>query len=335
MIRVAINGYGTIGKRVADAVSKQDDMKVVGVCKVEPDWSAKLGSKQFPLYTTGDPAVFKAAGIDVAGKEEDLLKLCDVVVDCTPKKIGAQNKPLYEKAGIKAIFQGGEKAPIAETSFVAQCNFEAAKGKRFVRVVSCNTTGLSRTLHTIHSKFGLDNIEAIMVRRGADQKETKKGPINAIVPEVTVPSHHGPDVQTVMPGLNVSTVAMEVPTTLMHLHVVIADLKKPATKEDIVAAFRANPRVLLVKASEGLISTAHIVEMARDLFRHRSDIFETTVWEDSVSVVGSKLRYIQAVHQESIVIPENVDAIRAMFGLSDAATSMKKTNASLGIPLLH
>jgi len=310
-------------------------MKVVGICKVEPDWSAKLGAKQFPLYTTGDPAVFRAVGIEVAGKEEEMLKTCDVVIDCTPKKIGAQNKPSYEKAGIRAIFQGGEKANIAETSFVAQCNYDNAKGKRYVRVVSCNTTGLSRTLHTLHSKFGLDNVEAIMVRRGADQKETKKGPINAIVPEVTVPSHHGPDVQTVIPNLNISTIAMEVPTTLMHLHAVIADLKKPATREEIIETLRANPRVMLVKASEGTTSTAHIVEIARDLFRHRSDIYETVVWEDSVSVVGNKLRFIQAVHQESIVIAENIDAIRAMFGLTDAQTSMKKTNASMGIPLLH
>lgn len=33
MIKVAINGYGTIGKRVADAVAAQPDMEVVGVSK--------------------------------------------------------------------------------------------------------------------------------------------------------------------------------------------------------------------------------------------------------------------------------------------------------------
>ena len=33
MIKVAINGYGTIGKRVADAVDAQDDMEVIGVTK--------------------------------------------------------------------------------------------------------------------------------------------------------------------------------------------------------------------------------------------------------------------------------------------------------------
>jgi hypothetical protein len=34
------------------------------------------------------------------------LKKVEVVVDCTPKGIGAKNKPIYEKARVKAIFQG-------------------------------------------------------------------------------------------------------------------------------------------------------------------------------------------------------------------------------------
>ncbi|MFB6095307.1 MAG: glyceraldehyde-3-phosphate dehydrogenase, partial [Halodesulfurarchaeum sp.] len=33
MVRVGINGYGTIGKRVADAVRVQPDMEVLGVAK--------------------------------------------------------------------------------------------------------------------------------------------------------------------------------------------------------------------------------------------------------------------------------------------------------------
>ena len=38
-IRVAVNGYGVIGKRVADAVALQDDMALVGVA--EDAFSAK------------------------------------------------------------------------------------------------------------------------------------------------------------------------------------------------------------------------------------------------------------------------------------------------------
>ena len=45
-VKVAINGYGTIGKRVADAVSRQDDMEVIGVTKTKPDFEAKMALKR-------------------------------------------------------------------------------------------------------------------------------------------------------------------------------------------------------------------------------------------------------------------------------------------------
>ena len=36
-IKVAVNGYGVIGKRVADAVALQPDMELVGVADVAVD----------------------------------------------------------------------------------------------------------------------------------------------------------------------------------------------------------------------------------------------------------------------------------------------------------
>ena len=36
MIKVGINGYGTIGKRVAEAVTLQDDMEIIGIVKTKP-----------------------------------------------------------------------------------------------------------------------------------------------------------------------------------------------------------------------------------------------------------------------------------------------------------
>ncbi|MFP5369017.1 MAG: type II glyceraldehyde-3-phosphate dehydrogenase, partial [Actinomycetes bacterium] len=38
MIRVAVNGYGVIGKRVVDAVRAMPDMVLVGVADVIGDW---------------------------------------------------------------------------------------------------------------------------------------------------------------------------------------------------------------------------------------------------------------------------------------------------------
>ena len=53
IVRVAINGYGTIGKRVADAVDAQDDMEVVGVTKTGPSFGCEMAvRKNFDIYST-------------------------------------------------------------------------------------------------------------------------------------------------------------------------------------------------------------------------------------------------------------------------------------------
>ena len=41
-IRVAVNGYGVIGKRVAAAVALQKDMSLAGVSDVVTDWRARM-----------------------------------------------------------------------------------------------------------------------------------------------------------------------------------------------------------------------------------------------------------------------------------------------------
>jgi len=63
------------------------------------------------------------------------------------------------------------------------------------------------------------------------------------------------------------------------------------------------------------------------------DIWENCVWEESVSTVGRDLYLFQGIHQESDVVPENVDAIRAVTGSADAAESIETTNETLGIGL--
>src|SRR3990167_8167144 len=78
-------------------------------------------------------------------------------LDCTPKKVPVENKEKYYiPSRKKAIFQGGEKSKVADVSFVAQCNYAKALNKQFIRVVSCNTTGLCRTLNPIKEKYGIE-----------------------------------------------------------------------------------------------------------------------------------------------------------------------------------
>ena len=156
LIKVAINGYGTIGKRVADAVSLQDDMKVIGVVKTRPTFEAVLAVKnKYPLFVNSkdNEKLFLDSGISVEGVVDSLVEEADVVVDCTPGKFGHENRDkLYIPMKTKAIFQGGEKSNIVQASFNASSNYSLCYGKDYVRVVSCNTTGLCRTLGPIYRK---------------------------------------------------------------------------------------------------------------------------------------------------------------------------------------
>jgi glyceraldehyde-3-phosphate dehydrogenase (NAD(P)) len=332
MIKVGVNGYGVIGKRVAYAVSKQDDMQLVGIAKQGPDYKAKLAIKRgFSVYTSGDPKDFDDSGVKLSGTLQDLLGKVDVMVDATPEGVGAENKAMYEKAGIKAVWEGGEEHSISNLSFNAYANYNSAIGARYVRVVSCNTTGLTRTLFPLQKEFGITSVNAVLVRRGADPSETKKGPIDALEVDKHIPSHHGPDVKTVMPDLNITTVAIKASTTLMHLHAVTVELKREATNEEVLSVFGGYRRIALVDMDDGVKSTAQVMDIARSLGRGEGDMYEIAVWR-GLKVEGKRLQYFQAVHQESDVVPENVDAIRAMCnGEKDAQRSIDKTDKSLDI----
>ncbi|MBI2558294.1 type II glyceraldehyde-3-phosphate dehydrogenase [Candidatus Woesearchaeota archaeon] len=335
MIKVGINGYGTIGKRVADAVAMQKDMKLVGVTAHSYSFNTEVAKqKGYRIFASGDDDL-KANGIKPDGDINSLLEEADVIVDATPKKIGKENlDKYYRQKKIKAILQGGEKHEVAGTSFVAQCNYNEAIDKDYVRIVSCNTTGLCRTLNAVNMKYGIASVHATMIRRGADPGDIHHGPINAIVPVLEMPSHHGPDVQTVLKNIEIFTTALSVPSTLMHLHTLTVDLKKKANVDDVVELFRNSTRIRVVRNAEHLRSTAEIMEFARDMGRLRGDMPEICVWQEAIGVISNahnKLLYMQAIHQESDVIPENIDCIRAMTGFKDGEKSIKMTNETFGI----
>lgn len=332
-IKVGIVGYGTIGKRVADAVKLQKDMKLVGVTAHSFNYRMLSAYElKIPLYTIDAENDLKFYGIKPAGKFDDMLTEADVVIDCTPAKVGKENKEkYYTPKKVKAVFQGGEKHEVADCSFVAQCNYDEAVGKNYARVVSCNTTGLCRTLHAVDKTFGILSVHATMVRRAADPWDIYHGPINAIVPVLELPSHHGPDARTVLHNIEIFTTAMSVPTTLMHLHSITADVKKETAVQDVIDMFKKTTRVRVVRNAEKMRSTAEIMEFAKDIGRLRGDMPEICLWEEAIGVYKKKLFYLQAIHQESDVVPENIDAIRALSGFKDGNKSIKMTNDALGI----
>ena len=66
--------------------------------------------------------------------------------------------------------------------------------------------------------------------------------------------------------------------------------------------------------------------------RPHGDLYEVALWADMLTVQGDELFYAYMVDNQAIVIPETIDAIRALAGSeTDAGAPMSATNAALGI----
>jgi glyceraldehyde-3-phosphate dehydrogenase (NAD(P)) len=338
MIQVAVNGYGTIGKRVADAVSLQPDMELIGVAKTRPNYEAETAIRnEYPLYAAIETRIplFDDADIPLAGTVEELVEAADIVVDACPSGIGAENKTLYEEHETPALYQGGEDADVVDVSFNARSNYTEADEADHVRVVSCNTTGLSRLLAPIQESYGVEKARVTLVRRGGDPGQTGRGPINDILPNpVTLPSHHGPDVNTIFPNLSIDTLGMKVPATLMHTHSVNVTLENiPDSADEVSDLLAEESRLFLVPDRHDIDGAGKLKEYAFDIGRPRGDLWENCIWAESVSIEGNDLYLFQAIHQESDVVPENIDAIRAVLGETDREESMARTDKTMGIGL--
>lgn len=335
-VRVAVNGYGVIGKRVADAVALQDDMELVGISDVITDYRIRLAVERgYPIYAATDEAAsaMPMSAIPVAGRLEDLLKQVDVVADCTPKKVGAKNRPLYEAAGVKSIWQGGEKHEVAGYSFVAQVNYEGALGRDSARVVSCNTTALSRVSHALHRHGWVKRVRAVLFRRATDPWESHiNGMINTVVPETRVPSHQGPDARTVIPDLDITTLAAAGAHNLSHIHFAMIETTRPVSVDELRDALWDAPRIAFVRADEGIVALNSVIELMRDLDRPRDDMWEVAVWEDALAADEREVYLTFQVHNEAIVVPETIDCIRALTEIeTDPEASIRKTDQALGI----
>ena len=112
-------------------------------------------------------------------------------------------------------------------------------------------------------------------------------------------------------------------------------LTRPASREEVLDAFAASSRIALIRMDAGLTALNTVKELIADLGRPHDNLYEVALWSDMLKVQGDELFYAYMVDNQAIVIPETIDAIRALTGtISNAEESIAKTDAALGIGLL-
>jgi len=314
-IKVGVAGYGTIGQRLADGVALQEDMELVGVADFAPTLAVRaLKEKGMPydlyLVDGADKAAFDKYGIPVAGSFNDLVDKVDIMLDSAPAGLGAKNKEIYAAKGVKAVFQGGEKNSVADVFFHGYANFEQGVDKDYLKLTSCNTTGLIRSVDCLDRAFGVEKIAITIVRRVADPGDYHRGLTNALQME-KAPTHQAVDLMSIMPHVDATGILVHTPVTHGHFITVLATGKEKITKEMALEAFQKHPRIRVVNMDEGFQGNASFFKYARDLGNTRGDMYEIGLWEDSIVESGNDIMYAIHIPQESVTIPETIDAIRA------------------------
>ena len=287
----------------------------------------------YDLYLAdgAEKSQFDSLGIPVAGTFEDLLEKVDIMLDSSPGGVGAKNKELYEKKGIKAIFQGGEKNSIADTFFHGYANYEEGLDKEYLKLTSCNTTGLIRAVDCLDRAYGIEKVAITIIRRVADPGDYHRGLTNALQID-KARSHQAVDLMTIMPHINATGILVHTPVTHGHIITVLATGKAKITREMALETFEKHPRIRVVRIDDGFKGNASLFKYARDLGNPRGDMYEIGLWEDSVVESGNDIMFAINIPQESVTIPETIDGIRAACGMQktrEEATA--KTNEYLKI----
>lgn len=335
-VKVGVAGYGVIGQRLADGVALQGDMELVGVADLAPTLSIRaLKEKGMPydlyLVEGADKAKFDALNIPVAGTFEELVNKVDIMLDSSPGGVGAKNKELYARLGKKAIFQGGEKNSVADVFFHGYANFEKGVGVDYLKLTSCNTTGLIRTVDCLDRAFGVEKVAITIIRRVADPGDYHRGLTNALQID-KAPSHQAVDLMTIMPHVDATGILVHTPVTHGHIITVLAKGKTKITKEMALEAFKTHDRIRVVKIDDGFQGNASFFRYARDLGNSRGDMYEVGLWEDCIVESGDDIMYAINIPQESVTIPETMDAIRASMQMQTTrAEGTAATNGFLGL----
>ena len=334
--KVAVAGYGVIGQRLADGVTAQADMELIGIADVAPTLSIRAmcdSPSPYDLYVVDDSMkpLFKSENIPIKGNFDELLSKVDIVLDATPGGVGIKNKQIYKAKHIKAIFQGGEKNEVADVFFHGYANYEKGVGKDYLKLTSCNTTGFIRAVDCLDRAVGIERVVVTIIRRVADPGDTHRGLVDVAQVE-KVPNHQAKDLMLIMPHIEATGALVHVPTTHGHIITILATPKKKILVDDAISLFESHPRIKVVDIAKGFNSNTAMFKYARDKGNKRADMYEIALFREMVALSGDNLFFTISIPQESVVIPETMDAIRASLSLqTNGKEAVALTNKYLGM----
>ena len=331
MVKVFINGYGNIGRRIATAFSQDKEIQFIGVGKYSVDNRVKDAvDRNFPLYVPANMvSKFKEKGFPVSGNISNAIMESDIVIDAAKDGYGYDNKVnLYEPLNKAAIFQGGEDSTgvkkVADVIHNSRVNYKDMFKKKYVIQGSCNVSGMGRILQPMIEKYGneIERYDVTLIRRSADLEDLKEVKDSI---EWDKNPHHQDDVKSFLPTVNLYVEAYKVPSRMMHLHQMTVRFKSAAPdKESFLDIYEKEFGVAILSNARG---TGDIRKKAIDLGFEHGDTNMVHIHSDTIRTQDDTLKLLYSDDQTGMVIPENYLLFQSMLYGRPARDAYRRTDA--------
>ena len=316
MVKLFINGYGNIGRRLATAFKSDKEVNLIGIAKYNADDRAKEAvSKGYKVFIPQSiEKDFNNKKLEFSGYIEEAIEQSDIVIDASKEGLGFANKQKYYLPMKKmAIFQGGEdregKYSVADIIHNSRVNYDKVKGKSYVIQGSCNVSGMGRIMQPLIENFGdrIIRYDVTLIRRWADLEDSKDVKDSI---EWDKNPHHQDDVKSFIPNANLFVDSYKVPSRMMHLHQMsIRFIDKAPSKNEILDSFENEFGICFLNSAKG---TADVRKKSLEMGFVHGDTNMVHIHQEVIRSQDDMLKILYSDDQTGMVIPENHLLVQSM-----------------------
>ena len=286
-VRVAINGFGRIGRAAFKIALQKNEIEVVAINDLtEPAVLAHLLKYDTAYGHFREEVSVTEKGIRVSGVEYPMFaepipeKLpwqelnVDVVLECTGRFTDKEGSSKHITAGAKKVILSapskGDDGSVP--TFLIGVNHDTYQEETVLSNASCTTNSLAPIAQILHEKFGIEKALMTTVHSYTADQNLQDGPHRDLrraraAAENIVPTTTGAAIAVtqVLPELNekFDGISVRVPTIVVSLTDFTFLLKGKTTKEEINTVLKeaaASPRYhnVLAVTDEPLVSSDFI-----------------------------------------------------------------------------
>jgi glyceraldehyde 3-phosphate dehydrogenase len=283
-IRIAINGFGRIGRHVAKVAFEKKDIEIVAVNDLADTRTLAHLMKYDTAYPDFPHTVAADDGFLVIDKkkiqvlsEKDPTKLpwkklkIDVVVESTGVFRTREKAAMHLEAGAKRVIISAPTKGEGVKGFVRGVNCETYEGQDIIDTASCTTNCTAPAMMVLEQEFGVEKAMMTTIHSYTADQNLQDGPHKDLrraraAAQNIVPTSTGAALAVTrsIPSLadKFHGIAMRVPTITVSLTDFVVLLKKDVTAEEInVAMTKASKTYLkdiLAVTEEELVSSDFI-----------------------------------------------------------------------------